>query len=606
MEGVGASRRPRRPSDTPGRAAARASSRPRAVSPRTGSGTRGRPAGRPRAGVGQLGLGAEIEAQHVLGRRLDAAKVGGGVPAGRGRRARRGRARGASEADPGGQRRASRRITAASIAAGNAGPATSARENVANLGPGTLDVAMILRSRRVVTPDGIRDAAVVVRDGRIDAVLAPSEIGGRRDVTDLGDRVLLPGLVDTHVHVNEPGRTEWEGFATATRAAAAGGVTTLVDMPLNSIPATTTVAALHAKREARARPVRDRRRLLGRRGARQRARAGAAGRGRRARLQVLPGAVGRRRVRARRRARPRARRCRSSRVSMLPCSSTPSGRSRSGGVATGDLARSAASCHLARARGRPRPRSRRSGSCCALSRSHRVSRARRPSLGRGRARGPASRRAARRSDHGRDLPALSALRRRGDPGRRHRLQVRAADPRAHANRERLWQRARRGRDRSDRERPLAVPAGDEAPRAPATSWPRGAASPRSRSALAAVWTEARRRGFAPARRRALDGRATGAARGTRAHGRVASLPGCDADLVAWDPDAEVDGRSGRALPTSSRHAVRPAHARRRGRADVAARSRRARRAATAAPIGARRTRGRPLMIRDGGADTRSR
>jgi allantoinase len=109
---------------------------------------------------------------------------------------------------------------------------------------------MILRSRRVVTPDGIRDAAVVVRDGRIDAVLAPSEIGGRRDVTDLGDRVLMPGLVDTHVHVNEPGRTEWEGFATATRAAAAGGVTTIVDMPLNSIPATTTVAALHAKREA--------------------------------------------------------------------------------------------------------------------------------------------------------------------------------------------------------------------------------------------------------------------------------------------------------------------------------------------------------------------
>ena len=64
------------------------------------------------------------------------------------------------------------------------------------------------------------------------------------------DEVLLPGLVDTHVHVNEPGRTEWEGFASATRAAAAGGVTTIVDMPLNSIPPTTTLAALEQKRAA--------------------------------------------------------------------------------------------------------------------------------------------------------------------------------------------------------------------------------------------------------------------------------------------------------------------------------------------------------------------
>jgi len=71
-----------------------------------------------------------------------------------------------------------------------------------------------------------------------------------RSVVDVGDLVVLPGLVDTHVHVNEPGRTEWEGFATATRAAAAGGITTIVDMPLNSVPATTDVAALEAKRAA--------------------------------------------------------------------------------------------------------------------------------------------------------------------------------------------------------------------------------------------------------------------------------------------------------------------------------------------------------------------
>jgi allantoinase len=103
----------------------------------------------------------------------------------------------------------------------------------------------VLRSRRVVLPDGIRPAAVVVRDGRIAAV-EPYETPGE----DLGDLALLPGLVDTHVHVNEPGRTEWEGFATATRAAAAGGVTTIVDMPLNSIPPTVDVAALETKRAA--------------------------------------------------------------------------------------------------------------------------------------------------------------------------------------------------------------------------------------------------------------------------------------------------------------------------------------------------------------------
>lgn len=106
-----------------------------------------------------------------------------------------------------------------------------------------------LRSACVVLPDGMRAAVVRVRDGRIAEVLAPDHPGAR-DAVDLGRWWLLPGLVDTHVHVNEPGRTEWEGFGTATAAAAAGGVTTLVDMPLNSIPATTTVAALEAKRAA--------------------------------------------------------------------------------------------------------------------------------------------------------------------------------------------------------------------------------------------------------------------------------------------------------------------------------------------------------------------
>jgi allantoinase len=89
---------------------------------------------------------------------------------------------------------------------------------------------------------------VCIHNGRIAAVAPYDAVPGE----DLGDLALLPGLVDTHVHVNEPGRTEWEGFATATRAAAAGGVTTIVDMPLNSIPPTTSVAALETKRRAAA------------------------------------------------------------------------------------------------------------------------------------------------------------------------------------------------------------------------------------------------------------------------------------------------------------------------------------------------------------------
>ena len=100
-----------------------------------------------------------------------------------------------------------------------------------------------LRSKRVLLPDGVRAADVVVVDGRIAEVCEPD---GAADA-DFGDDVLMPGVVDVHVHINEPGRTHWEGFETATKAAVAGGTTTLVDMPLNSIPSTTTEAALHEK-----------------------------------------------------------------------------------------------------------------------------------------------------------------------------------------------------------------------------------------------------------------------------------------------------------------------------------------------------------------------
>ena len=109
---------------------------------------------------------------------------------------------------------------------------------------------LVLRARRVVTPEGTRPAAIHVTAGRITAVESYTEVGSGLPLVEAGDAVILPGLVDTHVHVNEPGRTDWEGFATATRAAAAGGITTLLDMPLNSIPATTTVAALQVKRAA--------------------------------------------------------------------------------------------------------------------------------------------------------------------------------------------------------------------------------------------------------------------------------------------------------------------------------------------------------------------
>jgi allantoinase len=108
---------------------------------------------------------------------------------------------------------------------------------------------LVVRSRRVVLPDGERPATVVVRDGVIADIASYVD---SPEGLDLGEVALLPGLVDTHVHVNEPGRTEWEGFATATRAAAAGGVTTIIDMPLNSVPPTVSTGALAAKRAAAA------------------------------------------------------------------------------------------------------------------------------------------------------------------------------------------------------------------------------------------------------------------------------------------------------------------------------------------------------------------
>jgi len=111
---------------------------------------------------------------------------------------------------------------------------------------------LLLTSTRVVTPEGVVPGTVVVRDGRVEDVVADAAGLTAAEVLDVGDLAVLPGLVDSHVHVNEPGRTHWEGFASATRAAALGGVTTIVDMPLNSLPPTLDPAALDTKRAAAA------------------------------------------------------------------------------------------------------------------------------------------------------------------------------------------------------------------------------------------------------------------------------------------------------------------------------------------------------------------
>src|SRR6266498_2229225 len=100
-----------------------------------------------------------------------------------------------------------------------------------------------IHSNSVVTPTAVINATVIIKEGLIEDVV-PGQI---ENAIDIGDKILMPGIIDPHVHINEPGRTEWEGFDTATKAAIAGGITTLVDMPLNSSPVTTTANAFEEK-----------------------------------------------------------------------------------------------------------------------------------------------------------------------------------------------------------------------------------------------------------------------------------------------------------------------------------------------------------------------
>ena len=109
------------------------------------------------------------------------------------------------------------------------------------------DAYLAVRGSRVITPGGERRASIHIRQGLIAKISAFDDIPAGWSVYEAGESVVMPGLVDTHVHINEPGRTEWEGFSSATKAAAAGGVSALIEMPLNSIPATTTAASYEQK-----------------------------------------------------------------------------------------------------------------------------------------------------------------------------------------------------------------------------------------------------------------------------------------------------------------------------------------------------------------------
>jgi allantoinase len=110
-------------------------------------------------------------------------------------------------------------------------------------------VSLVIRGQRVLLPEGVGPAAIHVKDGRIADLTAVDQLPPDAQLVDVGALLITPGVVDSHVHINEPGRTEWEGFRTTTEAAAAGGITTVVDMPLNCIPATTSRDAAEKKRD---------------------------------------------------------------------------------------------------------------------------------------------------------------------------------------------------------------------------------------------------------------------------------------------------------------------------------------------------------------------
>ncbi|MEZ4807562.1 MAG: amidohydrolase family protein [Flavobacteriales bacterium] len=110
--------------------------------------------------------------------------------------------------------------------------------------------SVAIHSHRVITPSGVVEATLILADGKIQEVMPGRVEQPGIPFESFGDKVIMPGVIDAHVHINEPGRSEWEGFETATKAAAAGGITTMIEMPLNASPVTTTADALRIKLEA--------------------------------------------------------------------------------------------------------------------------------------------------------------------------------------------------------------------------------------------------------------------------------------------------------------------------------------------------------------------
>ena len=109
---------------------------------------------------------------------------------------------------------------------------------------------LAIKSSRIVTPEGLIDGIVIIENGKISAITPsiPADFSG--EIVEAKNHFVMPGLIDPHVHINEPGRTDWEGFETATLAAASSGITTLVDMPLNSTPVTTNTLNFQTKLDA--------------------------------------------------------------------------------------------------------------------------------------------------------------------------------------------------------------------------------------------------------------------------------------------------------------------------------------------------------------------
>ncbi len=330
-----------------------------------------------------------------------------------------------------------------------------------------------LKSRRVVQPHRVGPGVILVRDGIIDDVVAEAPPGV--EVTDVGALAVSPGTVDCHVHMNEPGRTEWEGFETATRAAAAGGVTTVVDMPLNSVPVTTTRAALDAKLAAsEGRCFVD----VGFWGGvvpDNTSRSGRAGGGRRPRVQGVPGALRDRRLSQRDGERPRRGDARAARPWPAAPRACRARSRRPRERAEPEVLPRVPAVAAARMGGRSHPPARRPVPAHAVRRAHRapVVGVVDPDASCRAGRGPAR--------HRRDVSPLPVPRSRVDPRRRDSLQVRAAHPRPREPRGAVG-RALRGRHRLRRSPTTArAPRPSSCPRRETSTMP-GAASRRCSSA----------------------------------------------------------------------------------------------------------------------------